>query len=104
MHLLPCAKVVHETLREISTDSIDFDKFFYGRTLKGTDPTEVAQQCLSFLRSYTGDVFDLRSRPRSVSFLPMARNRKSVRLVSDLPQQEMGRWLELRGALRPGMN
>jgi len=35
--------MVHETLREINTDSIDFDKFLYGRTLKGPDPTEVAQ-------------------------------------------------------------
>lgn len=74
----------HETLREINTDSIDFDKFFYGRTLKGTDPTEVAQQCLSFLRSYTGDVFDLRSRPRSVSFLPMAIGRKETLRGRDL--------------------
>ena len=81
----------HETLREINTDSIDFDKFFYGRTLKGTDPTEVAQQCLPFLGSYAGYVFNPGSHARSVSLLPMARNRKSVRLVSDLPQQEMGR-------------
>ena len=34
--------MVHETLREINTDSIYFDKFFDGRTLKGPDPTEVA--------------------------------------------------------------
>ena len=53
----------HEALGEINTDSIDFDKFFYGRTLKGPDPTEVAQQCLSFLGSYAGYVFDLGSRP-----------------------------------------
>ena len=83
--------MVHETLREINTDSIDFDKFFYGRTLKGSDPTKMAQQCLPFLRSYAGDIFNLGSHARSVSLLPMARNRKSVRFVSYLPQQEMGR-------------
>ena len=83
--------MVHETLREINTDSIDFDKFFYGRTLKGPDPTEVAQQCLPFLGSYAWNIFYLGSRARSVSLLPMARNRKTVCLVSDLPQQEMSR-------------
>ena len=83
--------MVHETLREINTDSIYFGKFFDGRTLKGPDPTEVAQQCLPFLGSYAGYVFDLGSRARSVSLLPMARNRKSVCLVPYLPQQEMGR-------------
>ena len=83
--------MVHETLREINTDSIDFDKFLYGRTLKGPDPTKMAQQCLPFLGSYAGNIFYLGSHAGSVSLLPMARNRKSVRLVPDLPQQEMGR-------------
>lgn len=83
--------MVHETLREINTDSIYFDKFFDGRALKGPDPTEVAQQCLPFLRSDTRNIFDLGSCARSISFLPMARNSKSVGFISNLPKQEMCR-------------
>ena len=83
--------MVHETLREINTDSIYFDKFFDGRTLKGPDPTEVAQQCLPFLGSDTGNIFDLGSCARSISFPPMACNSKSVGFISNLPKQEMCR-------------
>ena len=82
--------MLHKSSREIYADSLYFYKVLKRRLLEHFDTSKIPEERLTLFGANAWNILNLRPITGGGPLFPVTGNRKTMGLIANLPQQQMG--------------